>query len=240
MIGSDELKRLIQQAIEDPRREPAFLAALLDARLYVHLPLSDDLARVRLICFTRPDGLTVIPVFSDVEQAVAAARSAARVCAVSGRELFKSAPGATFMLDPNDVSTTLYPEEIRALLQGDEPAIAPRIVQQSPVDLSPIGPQNRWVADLVIEAVRTIESAEAVHLAQVHIEGVPEPTRLLAVVAAPLAWSERIARAVAIALKNSPRVPDLGVDLSTYDPGERPAWTSQPGLSAIWVRGRVN
>ncbi|WP_425598101.1 SseB family protein [Vulcaniibacterium tengchongense] len=79
--------------------EPAFFQALLTAVLYVHLPLSDDSGKVRLICFTRPDGITVIPVFSDDVKAHAAARGAARVVAVVGRELFESAPGATWMLD---------------------------------------------------------------------------------------------------------------------------------------------
>jgi hypothetical protein len=112
MTTPEQLARLQARAIENPMEEPAFFQALLTAVLYVHLPLSDDSGKVRLICFTRPDGITVIPVFSDDVKAHAAARGAARVVAVVGRELFESAPGATWMLDPNDVSCTLYPEEI--------------------------------------------------------------------------------------------------------------------------------
>lgn len=139
------LQQLIQRSVEDPRREPEFLRALLEAELFVHLPVSDDSGRIRLICCTRPDEVTVIPVFSDADRARLAAGNAARVAVVRGRELFASAPGATWMLDPDDTSTTLYPEEIRALLESGTATVAPAQFKGRATALTPAPPEVAWV-----------------------------------------------------------------------------------------------
>lgn len=141
MTTPEQLARLQARAIENPMEEPAFFQALLTAVLYVHLPLSDDSGKVRLICFTRPDGITVIPVFSDDVKAHAAARGAARVVAVVGRELFESAPGATWMLDPNDVSCTLYPEEVATLLRDGCMPIVQKHAAADPVAVTQPSPR---------------------------------------------------------------------------------------------------
>lgn len=134
MTSTAELQRLISLSVADPRHEPDFLRALLTARLYVHLPLKPSSRALQLVCFTRPDGLTVIPVFTDEGKAAVAAQGAVRVGQVRGWDLFMSAPGATFMLDPNDVSTTLYPEEILALLSDGSAAMAPLAARPRPYD----------------------------------------------------------------------------------------------------------
>lgn len=236
MTTTAELKRLIELSVADPRQEPAVLRALLDARLYVHLPLSDDSPMLRLVCFTRPDGLTVIPVFTDVDKANAAAQGAVRIGTVRGRELFISAPGATFMLDPNDVSTTLYPEEVAALLASNEAAIAPTVIAHEPIGISPARPEDRWVGALVAGAVRGIATVDRVYLFQAHIGGSVEPTGLLAVVAVPVAGAERAARAAALALKKSERVPRLEIDLTTFDPADPPEWVEQEVFVPVWSR----
>lgn len=239
MTTSAELQRLIARSVEDPRLEPEFLRALLDADLYVQLPLSDDAARLRLICFTRPDGLTVIPVFSDADRARVAAQNAARVAVVPGRELFASAPGATWMLDPNDTSTTLYPEEIRALLEQGTAAIAPASFRGQAMAISPALAEDLWLGELVAGAVAPIAAAQAVHLACGHAAGSVEPTALMAMVAVPPAFAERVARAVALALDASSRKPRLAVDLGTYDPAEPPEWVDDAEFAPVWQRGRV-
>lgn len=96
-----------------------FLRGLLESTVYVHAPLSDDTGRLRLLQFTRPDGITVLPFFSEEAQANAAAGQGARVIALRGRALMESTRGATLMLNPNDVSCTLFPEEVAALLDRD-------------------------------------------------------------------------------------------------------------------------
>lgn len=235
MTTPAELQRLIDLSLADPRHEPEFLRALLDAQLFVHLPLTDDSTRLRLVCFTRPDGITVIPVFTDAGKAEVAAQGAVRIGTVRGRELFMSAPSATFMLDPNDISTTIYPEEIQTLLAGCEAAIAPTVIPQGPVSVAPASPEDRWIGELVLEAVRAIKGVQAIHLVQAHVAGALDPTGLLVVVAVPRAWSERTARAVAAALKTSPRAPRLPVELTTYDPAKPPEWVAESGLGALWT-----
>lgn len=236
MTTHAELQRLIELSVADPRREPDFLRALLDATLYVHLPFVDDAARLRLMCFTRPDGLTVIPVFTALDRAARAARSAARVESVRGRELFEGAPGATFMIDPNDTSTTLYPEEIAALLKDGAAAIAPRAVPEAPLEVSPAEDEDDWLRDLIRDAITPIPEVVAIHLVHMHLAGLEEPTGFLAVVSVPRALSERVARTVALAIDRSPRPPRLAVDLCTYEPTEPPEWSDSDRLRPFWVR----
>lgn len=236
MTTEAELKRLINLSVDDPRYEADFLRALLPATLYVHLPLAKSGRKLHLVCFTRPDGLTVIPIFSDHAKAEVAAQGAVRVGSVRGWELFMSAPGATFMLDPNDTSTTLYPEEITALLADGSAAIAPTSVPEAPVSVSPPLPEDAWVVDLVVTAVQAIEDVQAAHLVHAHADGSLEPTGLLAVVAVPPALAERAARAVALALQASPRTPRLAVDMTSYAPDAPPDWVTLEGLGPAWAR----
>lgn len=59
----------------------------------------------------------------------------------------------------------------------------------------------------------------------------------MAIVGVVPAQAERVARAVALALRTSPRQPRLGVDLGTYDPNEAPEWVDDPEFAAVWRRG---
>lgn len=236
MTTQAELKRLLELSVADPRHEPEFLRALLPATLYVHLPLAKSGRKLHLICFTRPDGLTVIPIFSDHTKAQAAAQGVVRVGTVRGWELFMSAPGATFMLDPNDTSTTLYPEEITALLSDGFAAVAPTSIPDAPVEVSPALPEDAWVGALAVAAVEPIETVEAVHLVHAHMAGSADPTGLLVVVAAPRAFAERAARAVALALEGASRKPRLPVDMTSYESGDPPAWVGDAALAPMWTR----
>jgi hypothetical protein len=236
MTTEAELHRLIQRSAADPMQEPQFLRALLTATLYVHMPLKRAGQKLHLVCFTRPDGLTVIPIFSDRGKATGAARGAVRVGAVRGWELFMSAPGASFMLDPNDTSTTLYPEEIAALLADGSAAIAPTSMPDAPVSVSPALPEDAWLADLVVEALQPIDGVEAVHLVHAHAADSLDPTGLLAVVAVPTPLTERAARALALALQASTRTPRLAVDMTSYEPDSPPEWVTLEGLGPVWAR----
>lgn len=69
-----------------------------------------------------------------------------------------------------------------------------------------------------------------------HVAGSVEPTGLLAVVAVPHAFAERVARAVALALQTNDREPRLPVDLSSYEPAEPPDWAATPDFPPVWVR----
>lgn len=246
MTGQAELKRLIAASLEDPRVEPDFLRALLEARLYVHRPRSDDAGQVRLMAFTRPDGLTVIPVFSDLEKAQFANRGGVTILPVIGRKLFESTAGATFMLDPNDVSTTLYPEEIAALLAGECRVPVPAVENLTEVLISPVVTDEYGIAERVIESIRSIEAVEAVHLVHVH-RGADraQVTGLLLILAVPAQWTERAARAMALALSTYSGPLPWGVDMFTYDPKTGPPQGLEtPEFEPLWrrplMRGSIN
>ena len=65
MTSQAELDQLSQLSRSDERLAPAFFRALLDATVYAHVPTSDDSGRIRMIQFRRPDGVMVLPFFSD-------------------------------------------------------------------------------------------------------------------------------------------------------------------------------
>jgi len=112
--------RMSSDFVEAARTQEAFFKALLDATVYAHVPLGPaPRDRVRFIQFVRPDnGRTALPFFSDREQAEIAADGKTGIIAMSGRRLFELTRGATLMLNPNYDRLSLYPPEIRALLEG--------------------------------------------------------------------------------------------------------------------------
>ncbi len=237
MTTPEQLARLQARAIENPMEEPAFFQALLTAILYVHLPLSDVSGKVRLICFTRPDGFTVIPVFSDDVKAHAAAQGAVRVVAVVGRELFESAPGATWMLDPNDVTCTLYPEEIATLLRDGCMPIVQRHDAGDPAVVRAARPEDAWIGEAAVRAATSFKAISEVHLVEVVREEPQRTSGLLIVLAVSQLHSEQAARAVGVALVACPQVPRLPVDVTVYDSGKPPEWLATSHIGPLWCRG---
>lgn len=110
--SADELARLMLEALADKAAEPAFFRGLLDATVYAHVPRHDRSGRLRLIQFTTPEGLTVLPFFSDEVQAKAAARSAATVVVLMGRQLLELTRGATLMLNPKRSTAYCTPKRL--------------------------------------------------------------------------------------------------------------------------------
>ena len=238
MTTLTELQHLRTRAIADPREEAAFLRALLGATLYAHLPLSDDSGKMHLVMFTRPDGLTVIPIFSDPKQAQEAAHRYVRVAAVPGRDLFEATRGATLMLDPNDVSMTLYPEEIAALLDEGRAALAPTPFDGPALELlAPEPLRDAWLMDVLATGLASIETVQAVHLAAARPAGVEGAAdRLLVILEVPRRDVERAARAMAVAIEAAPGVPWLPIDLASYEPGEPLPHGMADGLRQAWAR----
>ena len=237
MTTPEQLARLQARALENPIEEPAFFQALLTAILYVHLPLSDDSGKVRLICFTRPDGITVIPVFSDDVKAQAAAQGAARVVSVVGRELFESAPGATWMLDPNDVSCTLYPEEVATLLRDGCMPIVQKHAAADPVAVTAAVPEDEWIAKAAVSALAPMQAVAEIYVTEI-VREEPAPERgLLIVLAVDDRHAEQAARAVGVALVACPQTPRLPVDVTTFAPGGMPPWLSGAQVVPLWRRG---
>lgn len=115
-VKAPDLSTLIERAAADPQEEAAFFRAVPAATVYAHAPRSDDHASLRLIQFLRPDGEMVLPVFTSREKAEVAAGNAARVLELTGSDLMRATPGATWMIDPNDAGCTLRPEDLASLL----------------------------------------------------------------------------------------------------------------------------
>jgi hypothetical protein len=237
MLSEAELKGLMRRAIADPAYEPAMLRALLDAPVYVLLPMSDDSGRVRLITYTRPDGVQFIPFFSDAGRASTSAQGVVRIAQVTGRELFEATPGATLMLDPNDTSMTLYPEEVAALLRGGLNMPAPIRGIAAGIEVAPAGPETEDVATFLIGALELLPGVEAIHLARRHLPGSPEATVCVAVVAAPDALAERVSRCLVVEIERARAWLGVTLDLVTYDPAKgRPEWLADAAFDPVWER----
>lgn len=186
MVTSADLERIRDAALADPDLEAEFLRALLEATLYAHLPMSDDSGKLRFLMFTRSDGLTVIPVFTDVSKAQAAAGRAARVAGVSGREFLEATRGATLMLDPNDVSMTLYPEEIAVLLDSGRAAPAPVAFDGPSLELLPAEPRDAWLLDVLETALAPVNAVHRFHLVAARPTGSNDAPDRLLVITRPL------------------------------------------------------
>ena len=126
MASAKLLQDLLQAARQSTghdeiaRAEDAFFRALLKSTVYAHVPLEPSPpGRMRFVQFVRPDnGQTVLPFFSDREQAEFAAGNVRAIIAMAGRELLELTRGATLMLNPNVDQIALYPAEVDAILAG--------------------------------------------------------------------------------------------------------------------------
>ena len=126
MASAKLLQDLLQAARQSTghdeivRAEDAFFKALLKSTVYAHVPLEPPPpGRMRFVQFVRPDnGQTVLPFFSDREQAEFAAGNVRAIIAMAGRELLEQTRGATLMLNPNVDQIALYPAEVDAILAG--------------------------------------------------------------------------------------------------------------------------
>jgi hypothetical protein len=125
-----EAARAAANPTEAMAAEDAVLKALLELTVYAHVPAEPGPPdRIRFIQFIRPDdGQTVLPFFSDREQAEEVAARTVGVVAMTGRRLLEPTRGATLMLDPNMDYVALYPPEVpevSAVLDGRPWAITP-------------------------------------------------------------------------------------------------------------------
>lgn len=213
-----DLEALRAKAIADPRAEPAFFAAMLDARLFAHRPVSDDTGRVRLLQFTRPDGLTVLPVFTSRERAEFAAGGAGRVLEFVGRELFLVTRGAVIMVDPNDESCTLYPEEIDLLLrQASVPAVATFVAgDDEPYRIATKDAVSDRLTELLRQILSSLSYISGAYLFERVDQFGASPSYLLAI-DVECGMAERAARAVAVGLQQLSFAEDAIVDILTYD-----------------------
>ncbi|GAB2507746.1 enhanced serine sensitivity protein SseB [Pseudoxanthomonas sangjuensis] len=237
MIPADELARLMHQALSDKSAEPAFFRALLDATVYAHTPRNGRSGRLCFIQFTTPDGLTVLPFFTEESQARIAAGSAATVVVLAGRQLFEWTRGATLMLNPNDVSCTLYPEEIAALLDHGEVAIVERVDTGSQqLWVGPASQRPAWLVDRLIALYAGLDCVAAAYLADIGAPEGSEQPGLLVAVSVPSKDAERVARATTTELQPHCQALRTSVDMTAFEPGDLPGWLKDASLEPFYVR----
>ncbi len=228
----------MQLAVEDKQEEAAFFRALLDAIVYAHAPLSDDSRRLRLLQFIRPDGLTVLPFFTDRAKAEFAARSAARIVELTGRQLLVVTRGATLMLNPNDTNCTLYPEEIDALLTTGAVAT----VDQVDMDERQIGvglPKSRpaWLEETLTALFQRLPTVEKAHMVEIWPQEAPGRVSLVIAIGVASTDSERVARAVITEIQPRCEGLDVAIDLTTFDPAAGlPEWLNSGDVEPFYRR----
>lgn len=242
MTTTAELQRLLEASIKDFRAEPAFLRALLDAPLFVHIPKVEPPGRRQFVMFKSPvDGQYVIPVFSDQAKADWAAQGNVHVLEMNGRALFDLARGATFVLDPNDNWCTLYPEEIERLLCDGTVASVQEWAPDEHLDkrvykLDQVPKLLTRGLGAVLPAIREIEIA---YLAGVKdIKGNMPGTLIVALGGDPK-LAERSIRTAATALYDVINRVHRLVDLTHFDPADPPAWIHHLDLKPVYHRQAV-
>ena len=237
VVTAKELAELLQEAIADKTAEPTFFRALLDASVYVHVPRIVHRDRVSFVQFTTPEGLTVLPFFSDDEQAKAASGPSVAVAMLTGRQLFSMTRGATLMLNPNQTSCVLYPEEISSLLdQGDVPVVE-RIDTGDQTLL--VGPANSSAAPLIerlIEMYARFNSIERAYVCEVRSANESEGPRFLIAAAVPAVDAEHAARATATEIHRHFEALETTVDFTAFDPASPPNWIIESGLEPFFIR----
>lgn len=228
-----DLDALMAASIENPALEPVFFRALLDASVYVHSPVRPTSQKLQLVTFVAPEGITVIPVFTDFAKAKRASSPKVRIIELTGRELFMATPGATFMLNPNDRRCTLYPEEIQSLLETGRVAMFSNEVLPQDVRVAvgaPVEPYTELTASLS-SLLATFHGVGAAYLCDVRPEDkLDEPRLIVAVVGVGLD-QERIGRAIATGLQLGPVKVAVIVDVVFLDAGRPlPQWLAESGI----------
>ena len=227
----------MQQALVDKTAEPDFFRALLDATVYAHVPRTTRDDRLRFIQFITPDGLTVLPFFTDESQALTAAGSAATVMVLTGRQLLEWTRGATLMLNPNEVRCTLYPEEIAKLLDHGEMAIVERIdTDNQELWVGPVGEAPAWLIERLVVLYAGLDCVEAAYLACIGATKGSERRGLLVAIAVPKKNAERVARATTTELQLHCQALQVSVDLTAFEPGNPPPWIEEGSFEPFYVR----
>jgi hypothetical protein len=238
MIPVEELDHLLQRAIADPREEPMFFCALLDAMVYAHVPVSDDSGRLRFTMFARPDtGETVLPFFSHESLADECVGNERRVVALPGRSFFENTLGATLIFNPNDQRYVFYPEEISLLLNIG--VIVQRKVEGTTLDsntpVSPLGSKPNWLGHLANLFPRLPYIDIAYVAGTVLVDEPARPAALVILGVAPIDAERAIRTVLAIASAQATKI-RVPVGVTTFDPAKGvPAILKDKGIEPFYV-----
>lgn len=167
-----------------------------------------------------------------------AAGKTATVVVLTGRQLFELTRGATLILNPNNVSCTLYPEEITALLDHGEVAIVDKVElsESKPLDFREPDPPPTWLIDPLIALYAQMPSVEAAYLFEIRApdDSDPEHVGLLIALGVPSTETEHAARATITTIQPLCRARKLTVDLTTFTPDAPPNWVRDTGVGPFY------
>ena len=220
------LDQLIAKAVDDPSHETELFTRMLEATLFVHAPKKPTGPRLSVVQFTTPQGVLAIPVFTDRGKSEHAARGSVRTTPIQGRQLFHATLGATIVINPNDNWCILYPEEVRALLQGKKLCRTPENIGISEnLRLKPSKNPPPEFLEAVIASLSSNEQAIDAWLTEANVVEGSAPSRLVLVVAAENPHHERIARALTLSLSDIGKSLGMIVDVTFIEPGDaHEAW----------------
>jgi hypothetical protein len=145
------------------------------------------------------------------------------------------------MMDPNDTSCLLYPEEVEALLQTGRIASIQKFVVQEKAEplVGPLEDIPEWLASGLMAALAKLPFVQTAYLAGVYrnVEPLEHIGYLIAVGGDPR-HAERTSHAVATALQvmceTSSKLP---IDLTHFDINEEaPSWVTNLALQPIYDR----
>ena len=219
----ESLDALMARSMEDASAEPAFMAALLDATVYVHAPARDRPGNLRLVSFPHPQtGAYLVPFFSDRRQAEESSSPRVRIIAMTGRRLFEITMGATLILNPNRRYCLFYPEEVAILLQGRALPPAVRIDDEKELarPLEPVAHPPEWLGARLGDLFAAIPSVEGAAVARYAPSHQDESERLVLVVFVSDADAERTGRAATVALKEACEQTKTSLDVLTVRPDD--------------------
>lgn len=241
MVNATTLNRLLARAVEDCREEQAFFRALLDAKVYAHVPISDPLSRrLRFIQFNHPDtGQLILPFFSDEPRAQAAAGATVRTVGLHARVFLEATLGATLMLNPNDEHCMLYPEEIEGLLRtGRMARIEKTTIQEgSEPQAGPPEPAPAWLMDLLTTTLAELTFVDVAYLASMHAPDGRGASSMLLALGTPAGIGDRAVHAVVTAMQPECRRHRYVLDITHFiEPSERPAWVEAFQLAPIYEK----
>lgn len=238
-VSVEELELLRERAIQHQEDAPYF-RALLEATLYAHAPISDDSGRIRFVQFPHPDTRKdILPFFTDVEQAHAAAQGHAKVLAMAGRLFFELTLGASLILNPNRDAVMLYPEEIRELLETGQVAEVQRENLLEPAAMAFDLPRHApdWLAEWLRVSLPQLPYVETAYLVDAHRPEAPAVVTVMIVLAVAPEYFERVGRAVTTLLQPYAHELEVFVDVLPYDPrGEKGQWGKNLELKPVYER----
>lgn len=212
-----ELEARLERSRLDPAEEPAFFRSLLEATVYIHVPVSDDSKHVRVVQFRHPDGFDAIPFFTSPQKAQFASSRAVRIVALRGLELLSQTRGATLMLNPNDGGAVLYPEEIAGLLDTGFMARVEKI-EYTGLHIRPAPNAPAWLKDAVRASVQDAGFvAEAYLLESNPTDQWNDQPGLVIYLVVGRAFADRAARMVTAAVQPLCGHHDTVIDVMIHD-----------------------